>query len=83
MSIISGGHFKSVVFPQNTYRRTLSLRMGDGMEDISQMTSQQVLCDPMEQKTRKRPSTLKVLKLSANSTSRLIYFVFFSQSGYS
>lgn len=57
--------------------------MGDGVGDISEMTSQQVLCDPTEQKTRKRPgpSTLKVLKLSANSTSRLIFY-FFSQSGY-
>ncbi|XP_037551774.1 solute carrier organic anion transporter family member 1C1-like [Nematolebias whitei] len=36
--------------------------MEDGVEDISQMTSQQVLRDPTEQKTRKRPgpSTLKL-----------------------
>ncbi|XP_017285378.1 solute carrier organic anion transporter family member 1C1 isoform X1 [Kryptolebias marmoratus] len=36
--------------------------MDDAVEDVGQMTSQQVLCDPAEQKTRKRPgrSTLKL-----------------------
>jgi len=53
--------------------------MEEVMLDSSQMTSQQALCDPTEQQSRKRPgpSTLKVLKPSVTSTSLMVYLILF------
>ncbi|XP_008399408.1 solute carrier organic anion transporter family member 1C1 [Poecilia reticulata] len=47
--------------------------MEESSQDVSQMTSQQVLCDPAEQKSRKRLSTLKIFIIALS-------FAYFSKA---
>lgn len=57
--------------------RDKSQKMEESSQDVSQMTSQQALCDPTERKSRKRLSTLKVLELFVTCTSQIFLFFFF------